>query len=677
MTNFTGTNGNDKLPAVLGTNNGNDNFYPLLGIDTVFGGTGDDWLIVDYSSISYVGTPNALFPAGLRSVVPATDIDYDPDNGSIFFAGKFSAYKDSTGGKNEVSFYEIEHFNITGTKYDDEIQGGYNKDILNGGAGNDTFFNVSIGDVINGGTGTDKLIEADLSYSTENLTITNGATPITLADGTTISNIEQFGDSQAATPLYNFQTGSGNDTFTLTGRYNDSVLTNEGNDTINLGLGIDSVDGGDDSDLLIVDYSSNTYSSTDPNLPSGLATEALIAQYDGSFSGRIYANNSATSYDEILFTNIERFRITGTNSRDIFESGFGADTLTGLGGDDLFFYVGKGDSINGGTGIDRLEANWSYQTNNLTINNTGAKITFTDGTSFEGIEQFSDLKTGRGNDTINLTGKYNDNIKTGLGNDTINGGLGTDVIDGGQGNDLLIVDYRNSSAGSSLEVNLYTNTNGASGFSGVLYDKLSSSTSNVVTFYNIDRFDLTGTAYGDLIRGGNNNDVLTGLAGNDTIDANPGNDIINGGAGKDELYGRAGSDTFVFQFGQSSSTAPDWITDFTIGQDKIDLLTQTGLITGSPTQLTRAANNTTDTSLATVITKVFADANGGVAGSQALAANSAALVVASAVASFNTYLIINDSTATFSATNDLVINLTNYRGTLPSVGTVAVSQFFV
>jgi hypothetical protein len=51
--------------------------------------------------------------------------------------------------------------------------------------------------------------------------------------------------------------------------------------------------------------------------------------------------------------------------------------------------------------------------------------------------------------------------------------------------------------------------------------------------------------------------------------------------------------------------------------------------------------------------------------------------VASAVASFNTYLIINDSTATFSATNDLVINLTNYRGTLPSVGTVAVSQFFV
>jgi hypothetical protein len=42
MTNFTGTNGNDKLPAVLGTNNGNDNFYPLLGIDTVFGGTGDD-----------------------------------------------------------------------------------------------------------------------------------------------------------------------------------------------------------------------------------------------------------------------------------------------------------------------------------------------------------------------------------------------------------------------------------------------------------------------------------------------------------------------------------------------------------------------------------------------------------------------------------------------------------
>ena len=54
-------------------------------------------------------------------------------------------------------------------------------------------------------------------------------------------------------------TGSGNDVINYSQRINNNLSTSTGNDTINSGFGQDNVDGGEGSDLLIVDYSSNTY----------------------------------------------------------------------------------------------------------------------------------------------------------------------------------------------------------------------------------------------------------------------------------------------------------------------------------------------------------------------------------------------------------------------------------
>ncbi|TRU97986.1 MAG: endo-1,3-1,4-beta-glycanase ExsH [Microcystis wesenbergii Mw_QC_B_20070930_S4] len=175
---------------------------------------------------------------------------------------------------------------------------------------------------------------------------------------------------------------------------------------------------------------------------------------------------------------------------------------------------------------------------------------------------------------------------------------------------------------------------------------------------------------------GSNNINGTGNAGNNNITGNSGNNQINGGAGIDNLTGGLGADTFIFQFGQSTISTSDRITDFAINSDKIDLLTQGGLPMNAPSSFSRAADSTVST-LDNLINQVFTDANGATTGNQALAVNSAALVQVTGGAIAGTYLVINDSTAGFQSSNDLLINITGFTGTLPALGNIPVGNFFI
>lgn len=82
--------------------------------------------------------------------------------------------------------------------------------------------------------------------------------------------------------------------------------------------------------------------------------------------------------------------------------------------------------------------------------------------------------------------------------------------------------------------------------------------------------NVTGSGYGDFLGGDGGANVLDGRAGND---------VLRGERGKDTLIGGSGSDTFVFTgvstgggpVTDSTVSAPDVVTDFTRGQDKIDL----------------------------------------------------------------------------------------------------------
>ncbi|GAL94788.1 Calx-beta domain-containing protein [Microcystis aeruginosa] len=175
---------------------------------------------------------------------------------------------------------------------------------------------------------------------------------------------------------------------------------------------------------------------------------------------------------------------------------------------------------------------------------------------------------------------------------------------------------------------------------------------------------------------GSNNINGTGNAGNNNITGNSGINQINGGAGIDTLTGGLGADTFVFQFGQSTISTSDRITDFAINTDKIDLLTQGGSAMSAPSSFSRAADSTA-TTLDNLVNQVFTDANGATTGNQGLGINSAALVQVTTGAIAGTYLIINDSTAGFQSSNDLLINITGFTGSLPALGSLTVGNFFV
>nr|WP_287697660.1 Calx-beta domain-containing protein [Microcystis sp. M058S1] len=175
---------------------------------------------------------------------------------------------------------------------------------------------------------------------------------------------------------------------------------------------------------------------------------------------------------------------------------------------------------------------------------------------------------------------------------------------------------------------------------------------------------------------GSNNINGTGNAGNNNITGNSGINQINGANGADILTGGPGADTFIFQFGQSTISASDSITDFAINSDKIDLLTQGGNAMNAPSSFSRAADSTT-TTLDNLVNQVFTDANGATTGNQGLGVNSAALVQVTTGAIAGTYLIINDSTDGFQSSNDLLINITGFTGSLPALGSIPVGNFFI
>ncbi|MEH2271007.1 MAG: calcium-binding protein, partial [Nostoc sp.] len=74
----------------------------------------------------------------------------------------------------------------------------------------------------------------------------------------------------------------------------------------------------------------------------------------------------------------------------------------------------------------------------------------------------------------------------------------------------------------------------------------------LVNFSKIERFEITGTQYADIFRGGVGNDTLDGGAGTDALDGGAGNDILSGGAGTDTLNGGAGTDTLNGGAGNNS-----------------------------------------------------------------------------------------------------------------------------
>ena len=87
---------------------------------------------------------------------------------------------------------------------------------------------------------------------------------------------------------------------------------------------------------------------------------------------------------------------------------------------------------------------------------------------------------------------------------------------------------------------------------------------------------IDGTAGGDNLVGGAEDELLSGFAGSDQIDGGGGNDVLIGGAGDDDMSGGIGADVFVWELadrGAPGDPAQDTISDFdtAASSDALDL----------------------------------------------------------------------------------------------------------
>ncbi|WP_234017062.1 calcium-binding protein [Nostoc sp. 'Lobaria pulmonaria (5183) cyanobiont'] len=178
-----------------------------------------------------------------------------------------------------------------------------------------------------------------------------------------------------------------------------------------------------------------------------------------------------------------------------------------------------------------------------------------------------------GNDTI--IGNYTFYVGH-FGDESVEVIDGNDTIDGGADDDLLIVHNGIGREGITSTFNATTNTGSiTAGTNGVIYK-------------SIERLDIEGTEYDDLIVGGN---------GDDTLNGDGGNDILIGGNGNDSLIGGSGADTFAFN---SFNEGIDKLDDFNTTNELIRVSAAGfggGLSAGSlqKNQFTIGASATTST----------------------------------------------------------------------------------
>ncbi|MDF0732290.1 retention module-containing protein [Pseudomonas entomophila] len=185
-------------------------------------------------------------------------------------------------------------------------------------------------------------------------------------------------------------------------------------------------------------------------------------------------------------------------------------------------------------------------------------ITYQAGNTLNGSNGDDVLLAGAGNDTLN-GGNGHDVLVGGAGDDKLYGGDGDDLLIGGPGNDLL-------DGGAGNDTASY-----ASATAGVTVDLSHLGAQNTLgagsdTLTGIE--NLIGSDYNDTLTGNDGDNLLNGGLGDDILKGGAGNDILIGGPGNDTLTGGSGNDTFVWQKGD---TGHDTVTDFTFGNDRLDL----------------------------------------------------------------------------------------------------------
>ncbi|WP_305512916.1 calcium-binding protein [Shimia thalassica] len=366
----------------------------------------------------------------------------------------------------------------------------------------------------------------------------------------------------------------GNDS--LSGEEDDDLIEGgAGDDTLVGGQGTDILDGGEGIDTAVftgdwLDYSfylvgDYRFDSIVPDLPDSIVrseTDFVVIARDRATGDDQtdflfgveelqFADRSATAYDILLDRGAYDQWIYGTSQSEVLIGGIGHDDIVGDAGDDTIYGGPANDTLDGDFGNDSL------------LGGLGDD-------SLDGDFGDDTLEGGPGNDSLRAGGSEGtgDVLRGGDGDDYLRGWWGRTQFEGGAGNDYISggpdEDWALGEDGDDT-IQGHEGEDVLDGGAGV--DSIRGGNGHDLLFGRDGDDSLYGERGRDTLNGGDGDDLLVGGfdtddladlilggAGHDTIRAASGNDNVFGQDGDDQISGGLGADTLAGQNGDDVIT---------------------------------------------------------------------------------------------------------------------------
>jgi len=302
----------------------------------------------------------------------------------------------------------------------------------------------------------------------------------------------------------------------------------------------------------------------------GVAESVLTLE--GDYSSQSFGVSSQGGNTEITLAGLEASQLSPSGERFITQDA-GPNAVYGDGGDDVIATNAGNDTVSAGDGADVVLAGdgddiiiGGLGSDNLT-GGTGSDIFSFDVSDFAATGFTADFITDfvPGEDKIELSG-FGVTDLSNLSFVTVAEG---DAIDLGSGRFIVLEGLSES----DLQANDVVGTIAARSYALLSTTRVHQLTDADDRFISTDTSDaqIYGRPGIDAIVGGSGNDTIYGDAGSDALTGGAGDDRLIGGAGADTTTGRAGADSFVFASGEETGFVAEFVTDYELGIDRLEL----------------------------------------------------------------------------------------------------------